>query len=182
MPVRPLGSRPLPVHNARINLSAIIMSLYRYTLPGLAGQDIPLARHQGQVLLLVNTASACGFTPQFAGLQALHEAYAARGLSIIGSPCNQFGHQEPGDAAAIGAFCQKNYGVSFLMSAKLEVNGKHAHPLWQYLQQARPGLLGSRRIKWNFTKFLVDREGQVVARFGPRTPPEALRSAIEALL
>lgn len=130
----------------------------------------------------MNTASQCGFTGQYAGLEALYRQYGPRGLAVVGFPCNQFGHQEPGSADEIGAFCQRNYGVSFPLSAKVEVNGEHAHPLWRYLAEQRPGLLGIRAIKWNFTKFLVNRQGEVVARFAPQTTPQALASEIEALL
>lgn len=157
-------------------------SLYAFTLDRLDGGALPLSDYRGQVLLLVNTASQCGFTGQYAGLEALYRQYGPRGLVVIGCPCNQFGRQEPGDAADIGAFCQRNYGVSFPLSAKLEVNGDGAHPLWQHLKAAQPGVLGSQAIKWNFTKFLVNRQGEVVARYAPQTTPEALAADIEALL
>ena len=137
--------------------------MYAFTLDRLDGGALPLSDYRGQVLLLVNTASQCGFTGQYAGLEALYRQYGPRGLVVIGCPCNQFGRQEPGDAADIGAFCQRNYGVSFPLSAKLEVNGDGAHPLWQHLKAAQPGVLGSQAIKWNFTKFLVNRQGEVVA-------------------
>ncbi len=156
--------------------------LYAFTLDRLDGGALPLSDYRGQVLLLVNTASQCGFTGQYAGLEALYRQYGPRGLVVIGCPCNQFGRQEPGDAADIGAFCQRNYGVSFPLSAKLEVNGDGAHPLWQHLKAAQPGVLGSQAIKWNFTKFLVNRQGEVVARYAPQTTPEALAADIEALL
>lgn len=158
------------------------MTLYQYPLHGLNGQDINLADYQDKVLLLVNTASACGFTPQYAELEQLHRQFADDGLVIIGFPCNQFGGQEPGSAEEIGTFCQKNYGVSFLLSAKIDVNGSQAHPLWQYLKQQQAGVLGSRSIKWNFTKFLVDRRGRVVGRYGSLTKPQALAKHIKALL
>ncbi|MEQ6289300.1 glutathione peroxidase [Vogesella sp. GCM10023246] len=158
------------------------MTLYQYPLHGLNGQDINLADFQDKVLLLVNTASACGFTPQYAELEQLHRQFADEGLVVIGFPCNQFGAQEPGSAAEIGAFCQKNYGVSFLLSEKIDVNGPQAHPLWQYLKQQQAGVLGSRNIKWNFTKFLVDRHGRVVGRYGSITKPQALAEHIKALL
>jgi len=138
--------------------------------------------NQSKLLLLVNTASECGFTYQYEGLEALHRELGDKGLAVIGFPCNQFGKQEPGGAEAIGSFCQKNYGVSFKMAAKIDVNGANADPLWQYLKQQKAGILGTRAIKWNFTKFLLDRQGRVVGRFGPRTKPEALRSEIERLL
>jgi len=155
--------------------------VYDFSATSLAGEDIPLQRYQGQVLLIVNTASACGFTPQYRGLQALQQALGPRGFSVLGFPCNQFGSQEPGDAAQIGQFCTDNYAVSFPMFAKIEVNGGNAHPLYQYLKNARSGLLGAS-IKWNFTKFLVDRAGKVVARHAPTTKPEHLTREIEALL
>ncbi len=158
------------------------MTIYKYTATSLAGEDVPLETWRGRVLLIVNTASACGFTPQYAGLQALYEKYESRGLTVLGFPCNQFGAQEPGDEAAIGAFCQKNYGVSFPMFAKVEVKGPGAHPLFQYLTQAKPGILGTEAIKWNFTKFLVDRDGDPVARFAPQTTPADLEKPIEKLL
>ena len=155
--------------------------VYDFSATSLAGEDIPLQRYQGQVLLIVNTASACGFTPQYRGLQALQQALGPRGFSVLGFPCNQFGSQEPGDAAQIGQFCTDNYAVSFPMFAKIEVNGGNAHPLYQYLKNARSGLLGAS-IKWNFTKFLIDRAGNVVARHAPTTKPEHLTREIEALL
>ncbi|HEY0328607.1 MAG TPA: glutathione peroxidase [Rhodopseudomonas sp.] len=156
-------------------------SVYDFSARTLQGQELPLKQFAGKVLLIVNTASACGFTPQYKGLEELQQAYGARGLVVLGFPCNQFGHQEPGDAAAIGQFCQKNYGVSFPMFDKVEVNGADAHPLFQYLKAAKSGLLGAA-IKWNFTKFLVDRSGQVVARHAPTTTPQSLTKEIEALL
>ena len=133
------------------------------------------------MLLIVNTASACGFTPQYRGLQALHQQLSPRGFSVLGFPCNQFGGQEPGDAAQIEQFCAKNYAISFPMFAKIDVNGESAHPLWQYLKNEKSGLLGPS-IKWNFTKFLLDRSGKVMARHAPTTKPEALTREIEALL
>ncbi len=157
-------------------------ALYQFSATRLDGSPLALTDYQGQVLLLVNTASQCGFTGQYAGLEALYRQYGPRGLAVVGFPCNQFGHQEPGSADEIGAFCQHNYGVSFPLSAKVDVNGEHAHPLWRYLAEQRPGLLGIRAIKWNFTKFLVNRQGEVVARFAPQTTPQALASEIEALL
>ena len=133
-------------------------------------------------MLIVNTASQCGFTPQYAGLQTLYEKLEPRGLTILGFPCNQFGAQEPGNANAIGQFCEKNYGVTFPMFAKIDVNGPNAHQLFQYLTQAKPGILGTEAIKWNFTKFLVDRDGDPVARYAPQTKPEDLEGAITKLL
>jgi glutathione peroxidase len=140
-----------------------------------------LSAHLGKVLLIVNTASKCGFTPQYEGLEKLHQEYKDKGLEILAFPCNQFGNQEPGDADEIKNFCSLNYDVSFPLMGKIEVNGNDADPLWKYLKTEKSGLLGSR-IKWNFTKFLVDREGNVVGRFGPAVKPEQLKSEIEALL
>ncbi|MCG1054476.1 glutathione peroxidase [Mycetohabitans sp. B5] len=156
--------------------------LYSFSARSLQGDDIPLERYRGKVLLIVNTASECGFTPQYAGLQALYERYAARGLEILGFPCNQFGKQEPGDAQQIGAFCEKNYQVKFPMFDKIDVNGAHAHPLYRYLTEEAPGLLGTEAIKWNFTKFLIDREGRPVKRYAPVTKPDAIEPDIEKLL
>jgi glutathione peroxidase len=156
-------------------------SIYDFQAKSLAGEDVPLKRFEGQVLLIVNTASACGFTPQYKGLEALQQKFGARRFSVLGFPCNQFGHQEPGDAAEIQDFCTINYGVSFPMFDKIDVNGGAAHPLYQYLKGEKAGLLGSS-IKWNFTKFLVDRSGKVVARHAPTTSPEGLTREIEALL
>jgi glutathione peroxidase len=156
-------------------------SIYDFTAKSLAGEDVPLQRFEGQVLLIVNTASACGFTPQYKGLEALQEKFGPRGFSVLGFPCNQFGRQEPGDAAQIQQFCTTNYAVSFPLFDKVDVNGGNAHPLYQYLRSEKSGLLGSS-IKWNFTKFLVDRSGKVVARHAPTTTPEALTKEIEALL
>ena len=155
--------------------------IYDFTAQSLAGDDVPLKRFEGQVLLIVNTASACGFTPQYRGLEALQREYGPRGFSVLGFPCNQFGGQEPGDASQIEQFCSTTYDVTFPMFAKIDVNGSGAHPLYQYLRQEKSGLLGSS-IKWNFTKFLVDRSGRVVARHAPTTTPEAMRKEIEALL
>jgi glutathione peroxidase len=155
--------------------------VYDFTATSLAGEQVPLKRFEGQVLLIVNTASACGFTPQYKGLEALHQALAPRGFSVLGFPCNQFGRQEPGDARQIEQFCASNYAISFPMFAKIDVNGIGAHPLYQFLKNAKSGLLGSS-IKWNFTKFLVDRSGQVVARHAPTAKPEGLTKEIEALL
>lgn len=156
--------------------------VHDFTAATLEGQDLPLARFAGQVLLIVNTASRCGFTPQYQGLETLYRAYRDRGFAVLGFPCNQFGAQEPGSAAEIASFCRTEYDVSFPLFAKIEVNGEGAHPLYRFLKHARPGLLGSEAIKWNFTKFLVDRAGQVVARHAPTTAPQALGRDIEALL
>ena len=156
-------------------------SIYDFSARSLASEDVSLKSFEGQVLLIVNTASACGFTPQYKGLEALQQAYASRGFSVLGFPCNQFGRQEPGSAKEIEEFCESNYAISFPMFEKIEVNGANAHPLYQYLRSEKSGLLGSS-IKWNFTKFLVDRSGRVVARHAPTTTPAALRKEIEALL
>jgi glutathione peroxidase len=156
-------------------------SIHDFTAKSLAGEDVPLKRFEGQVLLIVNTASACGFTPQYHGLEALHRAFAPRGFSVLGFPCNQFGGQEPGSAAEIAKFCESNYAITFPMFAKVDVNGSNADPLFGYLKNAKSGLLGSS-IKWNFTKFLIDRSGKVVARHAPTARPEGLKKEIEALL
>ena len=156
-------------------------SIYDFSARSLAGEDTPLKRFEGKVLLIVNTASACGFTPQYKGLEALQQKYGARGFSVLGFPCNQFGRQEPGSATEIEQFCSSNYAVSFPMFDKIEVNGDNAHPLYQYLRREKTGLLGSA-IKWNFTKFLVDRSGKVVGRYAPTTTPEQLTKDIEELL
>jgi glutathione peroxidase len=147
----------------------------------LDGSEEALSAYDGKVVLVVNTASECGFTPQLEGLQKLHEQYADQGLVVLGFPCNQFGGQEPGDAEQIGAFCQKNYGVTFPMFDKVEVNGEDAHPLFQWLREEQGGLMGSK-IKWNFTKFLINRDGEVIDRFGPTTKPEKLTGDIEKAL
>ena len=156
-------------------------SIYDFSAKSLQGEDAPLRAFEGKVLLIVNTASACGFTPQYEGLEVLHQKLAPRGFSVLGFPCNQFGSQEPGDAREIEQFCSTNYGISFPMFAKIDVNGDKAHPLYQHLKREKSGLLGSS-IKWNFTKFLVDRSGQVVARHAPTSKPEGLIKEIEALL
>lgn len=156
--------------------------LHDFILPALEGGELRLADYAGQVLLLVNTASECGFTPQYGGLERLWREYRARGFAVLGFPCNQFGRQEPGDAAEIASFCASRFGVSFPLSAKIEVKGAQAHPLYRYLTHAAPGLLGSEAIKWNFTKFLVDREGHVVRRYAPMTRPEEIATDIERLL
>jgi glutathione peroxidase len=155
--------------------------IYDFAATSLAGENVPLKQFEGRVLLIVNTASACGFTPQYKGLQTLQQTLGPRGFSVLGFPCNQFGGQEPGDARQIEQFCSSNYAVSFPMFAKIDVNGNNAHPLYQYLKTEKSGLLGAS-IKWNFTKFLVDRTGQVVARHAPTAKPEGLAKEIEALL
>ena len=157
-------------------------SVYDFTATDIQGREVPLSLYEGQVLLIVNTASACGFTPQYAGLQALHEQYAGQGLTVLGFPCNQFGHQEPGSAEEIAGFCARHFGVQFPMMEKIDVNGANAHPLYRWLEAQAPGLLGSKAIKWNFTKFLVDRDGQVIRRYAPQDAPAKLAKDIEAAL
>ena len=157
-------------------------TLYDLTVNDIHGRPIKLDRYKGKVLLVVNTASECGFTPQYKGLESLYEKYRGKGLEVLGFPCNQFGGQEPGDEAAIEQFCEVNYGVTFPMFAKIDVNGDNAAPLYRYLKSAKPGLLGTEAIKWNFTKFLVDRNGQVVARYAPNDTPESIAPAIEKAL
>jgi glutathione peroxidase len=158
------------------------MSLYDLEAQSIDNQTVPLSRFQGQVMLIVNTASACGFTPQFTGLEKLHKTYADQGLAVLGFPCNQFASQDPGDDAQIANFCQKNYGVSFQMMSKVTVNGDGAHPLYQWLTAEAPGILGSKAIKWNFTKFLVGRDGRVIKRYAPQDAPEKMVKDIEAAL
>jgi glutathione peroxidase len=153
-------------------------SLYDFEARSISGEAFKLDLLRGQVVLVVNTASACGFTPQFAGLQALWSEFRDRGLVVIGFPSNEFGAQDPGSNDQIAAFCQLNYGVGFPMMAKVEVNGSQAHPLWQWLKAEAPGLLGSKGIKWNFTKFLVGRDGQVLRRYAPTDTPQSLRDDI----
>ena len=156
--------------------------VYDFTVTSLTGAPIPLSQYRGKVLLIVNTASECGFTPQYKQLQELHQQLHDRGFEVLGFPCNQFGRQEPGDADAIGNFCERNYGVSFPLFAKIDVNGSDAEPLFTHLKHAAPGLLGSEGIKWNFTKFLVDTEGNVVKRYAPQTAPSSLVEDIQNLL
>jgi glutathione peroxidase len=158
------------------------MSIHDFSARLLNGEEVSLSRWRGQVLLIVNTASACGFTPQYAGLEDLYEQFGGDGLTVLGFPCNQFGEQEPGDAAAISEFCARNYRISFPLFEKIEVNGPDAHPLFHYLKKEKSGLLGTESIKWNFTKFLVDRSGRVVARHPSTSKPEGLTQEIEALL
>ena len=148
----------------------------------LTGQSSTVGDYKGKVILIVNTASQCGFTPQFKGLEVLWQAHKDAGFVVLGFPCNQFGQQEPGSAAEISEFCQLNYGVSFPMHAKVNVNGAEAHSLYLQLKAAKKGLLGTAAIKWNFTKFLLDREGEIVERFGPRTEPKSLEEAIQKYL
>jgi len=156
--------------------------LYAFEALSIDGRAVSLSQFRGQVLLIVNTASACGFTPQLGGLEKLHQSYGARGLAVLGFPCNQFGSQDPGSNDEIGAFCQRNYGVTFPMMGKINVNGADAHPLYRWLTAEAPGLLGSKAIKWNFTKFLVGRDGRVLKRYAPQDAPEKLAKDIEAAL
>ncbi len=162
--------------------SAQDRTIYPYSAPLLDGQNRSLAQFRGQVVLIVNTASQCGFTPQYAGLEEIYRRYRDRGFTVLGFPCNQFGGQEPGSAAEIGAFCSRNFGVTFPLFGKIEVNGPQAHPLYQFLKQEKRGLLGLGRISWNFTKFLVDRDGRVQRRFGPAARPAKIAPVIERLL
>lgn len=156
-------------------------TFHQLTATSLGGQPVPMADYVGKVVLVVNTASHCGFTPQYAGLETLYQKYAAQGLVVLGFPCNQFGKQEPGSADDIAQTCHINYGVSFPMFAKIEVNGAAAHPLFRYLKKTLPGVLGER-IKWNFTKFLIGRDGKPIKRFAPFTKPEKMEAAIVAAL
>ena len=158
------------------------MNVFDFHATALDGAPIDLARYRGKVLLIVNTASACGFTPQYKGLEDVYRQFRERGVEVLGFPCNQFGQQESGSEAEIGAFCEKNYSVSFPLFAKIDVNGAHAHPLFRHLESEAPGLLGTERIKWNFTKFLVGRDGKVVKRYAPQTRPEAIAGDIEQQL
>lgn len=157
-------------------------TVYDFEASSIGGKPVPLSDFRGKVLLIVNTASACGFTPQFAGLEELHKEYADKGLAVLGFPCNQFGSQDPGSNEEIGQFCQVNYGVSFPMMAKIDVNGDKAAPLYKWLTAEAPGLLGTKAIKWNFTKFLVGRDGEVISRYAPTDTPASLRKDIEKAL
>ena len=157
-------------------------SIYDFEALQIDGSTVALRQYAGKVLLIVNTASACGFTPQFGGLEALYREYGGKGLVVLGFPCNQFAHQDPGSNDEIASFCQLNYGVSFPMMAKIDVNGADASPLYRWLAAEAPGLLGSKAIKWNFTKFLVGKEGQVLRRYAPQDAPEKLAGDIEAAL
>lgn len=157
-------------------------SVYDFETESINGSKKSLADYKGQVLLVVNTASKCGFTPQFEGLENLYKKYKDKGLTILGFPCNQFGKQDPGSNGEIQEFCQLNYGVSFPMHAKIDVNGDDTHPLFQHLKAAAPGIMGSQKIKWNFTKFLIDRDGKVVERFAPATAPEKIEEKIKTML
>ena len=157
-------------------------TVYDFEALSIDGKPVALKKFKGKALLIVNTASACGFTPQFAGLEKLHETYGPQGLVVLGFPCNQFGAQDAGSNSEIAGFCQLNYGVTFPMMAKIEVNGAGAHPLYQWLAAEAPGLLGSKSIKWNFTKFLVGKDGRVLKRYAPTDKPESLAKDIEAAL
>jgi glutathione peroxidase len=172
-------------HTCEEKMAKTVESVFDFEVETLDGRPISLAEFYGKVLLIVNTASQCGFTPQYAGLEKLYRTYNDRGLVVLGFPCNQFGAQEPGSASDIASFCDMNYGVSFPMFAKIDVNGAHAHPLYRFLKTEKPGLLGplgGGAIKWNFTKFLIDRTGKVVARYASLTKPESLVKDVEKLL
>lgn len=157
-------------------------SFYDFQATSIAGATVEMSQYRGKVVLVVNTASACGFTPQFEGLQLLHQQHAGRGLAVLGFPCNQFGQQDQGSNATIGSFCQRNYGVQFPMMAKVEVNGALAHPLFAWLKAQAPGIWGTKMIKWNFTKFLIGRDGRVLQRYAPKVTPQSLAADIESAL
>lgn len=157
-------------------------SIYSISATSIEGNSVSFDTYRNKVLLIVNTASLCGFTPQYQGLQALYDRYADRGLVVLGFPCNQFGQQEPGNSEQIQSFCETRFGVSFPLFQKIEVNGSNAHPLYQYLRKAAPGILGTEGIKWNFTKFLIDRSGNVVKRYSPMAKPENLEKDLQSLL
>lgn len=156
-------------------------SLHTFSATSIDGNDVDLSAYAGQVVLVVNTASQCGFTPQYKGLQELHESYGTQGFTVLGFPCDQFGHQEPGEDAEIAGFCERNFGVTFPLFSKVEVNGDGAHPLYQWLRSEKGGLLGSK-IKWNFTKYLVGKDGKVISRYSPTTKPEKIKGDIEKAL
>ncbi len=158
------------------------VNTYEFSARTIDGADMPMSQYRGHPLLIVNVASKCGFTPQYAGLEALYKKYHDRGLEVLGFPCDQFGHQEPGDEAEIKRFCSLTYGVSFPMFAKIKVNGEGAHPLFGYLKEARPGILGLESIKWNFTKFLIGKDGVPIKRYAPADKPESIEADIEAAL
>lgn len=178
-PVIQIGLRRDGISRAVVTVSTTI---YDFSAANLAGKETRLADYKGKVVLIVNTASKCGFTPQYAGLEAIYEKYKDNGFVILGFPCNQFGAQEPGSSDDIGEFCQVNYGVKFPMFGKIDVNGAGAHPLFKFLTSEKPGFLGTEMIKWNFTKFLVDREGNPVKRYGSNTKPQDIAGDIEKLL
>lgn len=167
------------LHKGEINMTS---NIYSHTATDIQGNTVSLAQYQGKVLLIVNTASECGFTPQYKGLEALYKQFQDEGFVVLGFPCNQFGAQEKANEEGIQHFCELNFGVTFPLFSKIEVNGEHTHPLYQYLKKAAPGVLGTEGIKWNFTKFLVNRQGEAIERFAPTTKPEALTSKINALL
>jgi glutathione peroxidase len=171
----------IPVQH-RFNTIGTNMSIYDYQATSITGKEVNLRDYQDKVLLIVNTASKCGFTPQFEGLEILHEELACQGLMILGFPCNQFGGQDPGEDGEIEEFCQLNYGVSFPMFSKVDVNGNDTHPLFKYLKKEAKGLLGTEKIKWNFTKFLIGRDGQVVKRYGSADKPKNIKADILALI
>jgi glutathione peroxidase len=158
------------------------MSIYEFSAKTIDGEEQPLAKYRGHPLLIVNVASKCGFTSQYAGLEALYRKYHGRGLEILGFPCDQFGHQEPGNEAEIKNFCSLTYGVSFPMFAKIKVNGADAHPLYRYLKEERPGIIGLEAIKWNFTKFLIGKDGEPLKRYAPADRPESLEADVEGAL
>jgi glutathione peroxidase len=158
------------------------MNAYDFQAAAINGELVGLSRYHGKVLLIVNTASDCGFTPQYKGLEEVYQQFQARGFEVLGFPCNQFGKQEPGTEADIGAFCEKNYGVTFPLFSKIDVNGADAHPLFKHLKEAAPGLLGTEGIKWNFTKFLINKDGSVYKRYAPQTKPEEIVADIDKLL
>jgi glutathione peroxidase len=158
------------------------MNVHEFKVKSIDGSEVPLSSYKGKVLLIVNVASQCGFTPQYAGLEKLHQKYKDKGFAVLGFPCNQFGSQEPGSEAQIKTFCETSFGVKFPLFSKVDVNGPQAHPLFNFLTEAKPGFLGSRKIKWNFTKFLVDREGVPLKRFGSNTSPEDLEGDVVASL
>lgn len=160
----------------------MISPIYNLTASAINGDEVKLSEFAGNVLLIVNTASECGFTKQYRGLQKLHTDYAQQGFSVLGFPCNQFGEQEKGDSDEISQFCELNFGVTFPLFKKIDVNGENTHPLFVYLKQAARGFLGSKRIKWNFTKFLVNKQGEVIKRYSPMTEPEKIEADIKALL
>lgn len=176
------GHNCLAASKEKRNGDRAMNQLYAIKANALDGKEIDLDSYKGHVLLIVNTASKCGFTPQFTGLEELHKKYSARGLNVLGFPCNQFGGQEPGNSKEIGEFCQRNYGVDFQMFEKIDVNGPNAHPLYKLLTSSAPGILHTEAIKWNFTKFLVDRQGNIIKRYGPDVKPETIAADIEKLL
>src|SRR5690606_6087884 len=178
------GARSLPrlCSKGACSTTSCMGSIYDIEVTPIGDAQRTLQDYKGKTLLVVNTASKCGFTPQFAGLQRLHDKYSDRGFTVLGFPCNQFGSQDPGSSEEIGAFCQKNYGVTFPMHEKIDVNGDETHPLFAHLKSAAPGIVGTEAIKWNFTKFLIGPDGNVIARYAPKTAPEELEPAIEKVL